>query len=1097
MTPRRFLPTASVLLWLLISLRITTLAEEPGRFAGEIPEPPHQRDPWTPPVSTLPKFLVNATTTLNDQGLADPRGGDYRTVEVVTDTVWGGGGRIVKQRGWVFADPNGGPTRFIVGWDGLIWPTVTVGDPADLAADVARLVTRSQSSPGKFPGRFQGLTQQAGQDAHQPETLIGPGESNPLQVCLLLRLGRADLAESIWAALTKQTDAAPGRPSRSYPYSYLTMANDLAWSHFERAATAIKRGDDNIVLHDARVLTRLQAGVERTARALGFPHPDRGSRDQPSLYISFLHQLPILLADAERRTREPQRPPIPPPGGPDPSARVAALIQDLDQIVVNQMSQPGGVSLGEAATVQALIAEGDAAVEPLIAALRHDDRLTRSVSFWRDFARSRTFLTTYDAAYAALSGILRTTTFAVASTSANLSNQGEASRAEVADRIEAYWNRYKAFPLVERWYQTLANDQANPESWVDAAGNITQPDNVQIVPGGTAFTTTVTTERQPGEVPRVRGDSLRIGHEPTVTALMIKRIESSLSGPDSSAATALVNRLLAWDSAAALPTVQAVWKRLRAEYFPPQNQGDWLWRNQFTTLAHLAAERIQLGDATAASEYTALIRPSQPAWFDHETLDAFEPLYRFPDDPVLRETAEWIFNDPASRWSNPFEAERRAGLEDRSNLIASALIRVPAWRRALERLMGDPTEYATARLIRNNPPNTGYQFKMRTKSGSESGYGFSKVDDQAPAPDVEIVVRIADQVASELAGLDGSPSFACYWPLAQREAAIGSIRAYLHRYGDHFVAKRPSRRLLPFEPRDKSVFLAFPRLDHPATRAEVAEGRAIFTLEPTDGPLPDRRVVPLVEHPIQAQWVPPGLPPEPADYRPDEHMGRVWQAEEVLEGGRWQRYFGFVGNRGIERVTAAELIFPGHYGGATPDPSGWEVRYQGPLLAPGTPPIGFSQPRPDLPVGHPLRVSFTFRNQAGLDQSLPQDLVRQRDGKVVALAKRLHLDLRWAAPMKLDPRQPITFMNGINPQGDEDYHRVELKPEVARSDTAEPRQDLGPGATAEPVELDLRDLFTIDQPGRYRFRVQYGDDPEPAILHWKSLEFIIVSPEEP
>ena len=1096
----RLLPAASVTLWFLLSL--ASRAEEPGRFEGASPDPPHQRDPWTPPVSTLPKFLVNATTILYDQGLADPRGCEYRTVEIVTGSVWGGQGSIVKQHSWVFSGPIGGATRFMVDWDGLIWPTVSVGDPVDLAADVAHLVAVSHPPPEGVARGVRTRDFAVQWDPNQPGATLGPRESNPLQVSLLLRLGRADLAESVWNSLVKQTDAArpvrgPDQALRSYPYSYLTMANDLAWYHFERAATAIKRGDDAVVLHDAQVLTRLQAGVETSARAMGFPHRKQGSAEGQAAYIDFLGQLPVLLADAERRAREPKRPPIPASGGPDPSARVAALIRDLDQIVVNQWGQPGGVSLGEAATVQALIAEGDAAVEPLIEALRHDQRLTRSVSFWRDFARSRTFLTTYDAAYGALTGILRTTTFSVATTSANLSNQGQASRAEVADRIEAYWNRYKAFPLVERWYQTLANDQANPGSWTEAAGNITLPDNVSNIPSSSAFSWTVTTDRQPGEAPRMRGESLREGHDPTVTALLIKRIGSSLKGPNSSAATALVYRLLAWEPATAMPMVQAVWTRLRTEYKPPKDRGDSQWSSQLIILAHLASERLRLGDGSAASEYAGLIRPTEPEWFSYQMLTAFEPLYQFPDDPILRETAEWIFNDPASRWSGLFEPERRFDFDKRWDLVASSLIRSSGWRQSLETHLGDQAEYATARLTPNNPANTGYQLRYKTKSGSSGSYGLTKVDDQAPGADVGIVIRVADQVAWKLSTLDGAPRFELHWPLARREAAIELIRTYLRRYGSRFVTERPTRTRLNLDGFEKSAFLDFPKLDHPATSAEVADRLAIFSLEPTDGPVPERRIVPLTEHPLEAQWIPPELPSKSEDYRPNENLGRVWQAEEVLESGQWKRYFGFVGNHAIERVPAAQLLFTSNYNGVMPDSSNWEVHYQGPLLDRGTPAPGMRQLPADFPVGRPLKVSFVFRNLSGVDHSLPLDLVRQRDGKVIALANGLHLDLHWAAPIVTDPRRRLNIVDGSKPQSDEEFgRRLELKPEVSRFEEGAASQDLGPGANAAPVELDLRDLFTIDQPGRYRLRVQYGVEADPTIPSWRSLQFT-VGPGQP
>ena len=55
-----------------------------AKFAGKsIPDPPRQKDPWTPPRTKLPRFLVTATTALFEQGVADPRGCEYREVEIV------------------------------------------------------------------------------------------------------------------------------------------------------------------------------------------------------------------------------------------------------------------------------------------------------------------------------------------------------------------------------------------------------------------------------------------------------------------------------------------------------------------------------------------------------------------------------------------------------------------------------------------------------------------------------------------------------------------------------------------------------------------------------------------------------------------------------------------------------------------------------------------------------------------------------------------------------------------------------------------------------------------------------------------------------
>jgi hypothetical protein len=165
---------------------------------------------------------------------------------------------------------------------------------------------------------------------------------HPIKVALLLRIGRADFAERVWAAATGRPREEAGKAKASadlthYGVSYVTMANDLAWYHFDRAVCAHMRGDDAVALADARALTALQKAVEAKAETLGFARPRRpGDRgESPAPYIDFLGQLPELLADHERRAREPKRPRTP-PAGADKNARIAALIADLDQAFAQQ-----------------------------------------------------------------------------------------------------------------------------------------------------------------------------------------------------------------------------------------------------------------------------------------------------------------------------------------------------------------------------------------------------------------------------------------------------------------------------------------------------------------------------------------------------------------------------------------------------------------------------------------------------------------------------------------------------------------------------------------------------------------------------------------
>ena len=109
------------------------------KFEGKmIPEPPSQGQPWTAPATKLPKFLVTATDILFEQGVADPRGCEYRLVEI-------GNGSVVKVRGFVLPERADAPGRFVVCWDGLVYPALTVGDPVDLDSDIKDLAAEHEA----------------------------------------------------------------------------------------------------------------------------------------------------------------------------------------------------------------------------------------------------------------------------------------------------------------------------------------------------------------------------------------------------------------------------------------------------------------------------------------------------------------------------------------------------------------------------------------------------------------------------------------------------------------------------------------------------------------------------------------------------------------------------------------------------------------------------------------------------------------------------------------------------------------------------------------------------------------------------------------
>ena len=222
-------------------------------------------------------------------------------------------------------------------------------------------------------------------------------------------------------------------------------------------------------------------------------------------------------------------------------------------------------------------------------------------------------------------------------------------------------------------------------------------------------------------------------------------------------------------------------------------------------------------------------------------------------------------------------------------------------------------------------------------AGWSSGRGQSKVDPLAPKAGVKVPFRMADYYAWELSGLEGSPAFELYWPEPRRDQGLAEMAAFLKKTGRPIRRRRPHQerhpRRLPAQAGPSRV----PPLDHPATREEVEKGTAIFSLE-GEG---ERRVVPLVDRPLKAKWVTfkdfPYIqqPVDPATGPQTEYdqSGRVWQAEEVLTDGRWQRYFGFVGGQVIAKVPAEEIEFTDWpYGGWWRLSDGLDAAFFGPAF---------------------------------------------------------------------------------------------------------------------------------------------------------------------
>ena len=309
-------------------------------------------------------------------------------------------------------------------------------------------------------------------------------------------------------------------------------------------------------------------------------------------------------------------------------------------------------------------------------------------------------------------------------------------------------------------------------------------------------------------------------------------------------------------------------------------------------------------------------------------------------------------------------------------------------------------------------------------------------------------LRMADKACEKLEQLDGIPRFKKHWPLAKRDEAIAATMAYLKRYGERFrenAASRAIRAAEPGIPKHEKAILAFDPLDRPATADDVAEGRAIFSL---DGAGAEVRRVALPSFPMTPggrSWrSSPTIPPSCASTMTRARApniegiqtGRVWQAEEVREGDRWRRYYGFVGRHALTRVPAEEIEFP------APWQHGWS-RLSTDLDA--------RIVVEDAATTGPLPIEVSFRNHRGVETTAPADLVRDADG---ALTIREGIAFRLVRESdKPDQPDPFAGLQGAprrsrSPRGDP-RPALPSSPQRGRVPDARAGRD-GPRVSARP-----------------------------------------------
>ncbi len=726
---------------------------------GSAPIPPQQNISWHVPASDIPNNFTNAVQALFKKGFADPRGCEYRKITIAWgDDAWGFFFRA-KTHGWVLPESENSTQRFAILWNGLVYPVIAVGKKVSVKSDVQQIIKYNiqQINITKNKLRLPESKKLQWPEIFLYGMLLSCGCGDASICALLLRLGDVKLAAEVYRTGIE----IHGKHYLKRLLSQLEF--DYKWNIFSRALAATMYGDDKLALCFAEQLEPL-VNNDNT----GFGSTSRK-----------------LLDDLRRREKE-KRQPL-----PAPKNKIDALIRDLENVNTRQMGQPGSVILGQDKRIKALIAISTPAIEDLLQCLENDQRLTRSVSFGRDFHRQRTIITVADAAYVALSGILQQSFFFTGTTADNVSRRNLESRRKLARKIRKHYNRYKNMKNEEKWYNILKNNDETIEAQLQAAANICRKTNVKTIPNSSGFSVTCTSKSNGNSV-GLTGEILRAKTNPSLSELLNTRAISYLPKSESAIATSLAFHnaqrmaLLSakWDLRNSLPTL----KQVSAEIYRALPEDESFKSRRLELLIPLTIQCTNAGDKSALVHYCRTLQVNPEAVLGKHCNDAWEkylePLYQFPDDKNVKSTAEIIFYTSGNSWSKyfwKFQDARR--IKSYYNGLFAQLMRLTSYQKhVLSGLENKNKIIKWQTDITGDRGNFNYEYLDRSGSGSE---GF-KIDDVKQDPlfpgnhNVQIL-RVCDVYAKALSLMKdtGYPIFQNYWNEEKRNKVIQKIRAIL------------------------------------------------------------------------------------------------------------------------------------------------------------------------------------------------------------------------------------------------------------------------------------------------------------------------------
>lgn len=685
--------------------------------------------PWTPPQTFIPDEFLQAVKFLRGHGMASPRGGIYRQAKAVGIDPWRPR-TPVDVRGWVFPARDG-ETPQVITLEGLTYPATEVGDPVDIDSDLLTVAP--------FYWSLNAI--------HED-----------LAIATLMLVGDAPRAERLF--LCRKAD-----PRDGFAISLLT-AFIRVWR--TQAVVSHLAGNAERTLEIAVAISRNRSAFEAEVARITTEDPNlRRLNDPLPEFLGYLEEADLLVTDSQRRlARGWKRPSLAEIQRQAPERRIELLIEAMDDLATPQSTFDSPPIFGNDPLVQALVAEGEAALPALFDTLENDLRLTRSA-----MTRHGTKLEPVrNAALAAVQNILQT-------------YQG-------AESLKALWLRTEGMDQTQRWLAVLQDSNAGRAKWLDVTRRLFHRGEAEYTsPDGRPY---------PDAQAPLCAEALRPQFEHELTEILIERIVELSSAPyrymtddvrDIEVALEMLRGLAIWAPAEAVPLEARVLGR--AYEFTYDTDGyrclDRLGSPLGAGIGAAVAALDRAGDRLAFPRFVAWVELNENpmACFRKESAEALSPFVFLRGRPDVDAAAERIFRGEGSPWNLTQIARTR--LRALEEFTHSPLLKVEAVQRALFDILDDRSLFGHIELDGKSVP----RFDVVRPDGKV--LGAINIAEGSPMPHrgEKIPFRVCDLLMVTLAYLKGAPRFAASWPDELRDEAILAMKAFLRENANNADAILP------------------------------------------------------------------------------------------------------------------------------------------------------------------------------------------------------------------------------------------------------------------------------------------------------------------